>query len=227
LRKRRLLKVLVLLSTYSSILPIAACLFKLPIINRRFYAILLYCILSLLTDLSFKYLHLRVHPDLQFFILSSFTILEYSLFSFFIYCSLINKILRLTVMFASILFISFCIIYYNRDRLNIFDSLPASLESLIIIVFCLFYFYEQISIPTVSIIYSNSTFWVIIGILFYLSGTLFLFLYVASLPKTQVFNHWYITNVFNILIKILFTIAFSLNKDDLPEKLPMKRQSYI
>lgn len=215
------------ISTYSSLLPITACLFKLPFINRRFYAIVLYCTLSLLSDLSIKYLHLKVHPDLQFFIFSSFTILEYSLFSFFIYYSIINKSLRLTVLIASILFVSFCIIYYTRNRLNIFDSLPASIESLIIIVFCLFYFYEQISIPTVSIIYSNSTFWVIIGILFYLSGTLFLFLYVASLPDKEVFSLWIINNVFNILIKILFTIAFLLNKDDLPDKLPMKRQSYI
>jgi len=133
------------------------------------------------------------------------------------------------VLFVSIIFILYSIIYFysNRNLNNDFDSLPASIENLLIIIFCVLYFFEQINIPTLSVIYSRSTFWIIVGILFYVSGTLFLFLYVASLPKTQTFNHWYINSIFNILIKVLFAVAFLLNKDEIPDKPYIQKQSYI
>lgn len=227
MKKLRLLDAsLANLSTFSSLLPIAACLFKLRKINKRLYAIAVYCAYSLCSDLSFKYLHLKTHPDSQYFILTLFTIIEYSIFSLYIYYSLSGKILRRCILFTSILFISFSIIYYFKNNNDAFD-LSASIESLLIIVFCLFYFFEQINTPTTSIIYSTSTFWIIVGMLFYLSGSLFLFLYVTSLPKNETFHYWYINNIFNILNKILFLIAFILDKDDPAEPLPLQRHNYI
>lgn len=215
------------ISTFCSILPIAACLFRLPLVNRRFYAILIYCIFSLFTDLSLKYIHLKAYPNLQFFLLSSFTIIEYSLYAFFVYHALLNKTVRLIVLLVSVPFVIYCVIYYTKNKLTTFDWLPVSIESLVIIIFCIYYFFEQINIPTTNIIYSGSTFWMIIGILFYFSGTLFLYLYVASLPEGQTFKFWFISNVFNILNKFLLTIGFLINKDNGPAKMQVSNQNYL
>jgi len=207
------------LSTYSALFPIAVCLLKLPLVGKRFYAILAYCIFSLCTDLAFRHLHVdRDHPLLLPYILSAFTVVEYCLFSAFIYFSLQSNAFKYIIIGVSIPFIIYCIAALVLSLSTTFDSLPASIESLIIIVFCLFYFYEQINTPTLSLVYLTSTFWAMVGILFYLSGILFLFLYASSLPRNETFNHWYIDNLFNILNKVFFSIAFFINKDDSHKK---------
>lgn len=203
------------LSTYSSLIAIAACLIKFNKLTKRLYALILYCSFSLLTDILLEYFPFKKHHGSQFFLLSTFTVIEYILFAYFLFHSLENKLIKNIILIVSVIFLGYTTYHFFYHSKSSFDSIPASVESLIIISFCVYYFYEQIKIPSVGIIYSTYPFWAIVGMLIYLSGTLFLFLYVASLENANDFTNWYINNVLNIIKNIFFAIAFSMSKKNL------------
>jgi hypothetical protein len=84
-------------------------------------------------------------------------------------------------------------------------------ESILIIILCLIYLYEQIDKPQNYFIYSSPNFWVILGFLSYMAGTLFLFIISNSLPWSERLKFWVINNICNIFKNILFSIAFLIN----------------
>lgn len=176
--------------------------------KERLWVILFYVIVSFLTDFSFEFF--RPPDSLAFFIFSLFTVLEYSFFAAFIYTNFKKKIFKQVLLGISFLFYTFCAISYFSEKGYYFDSLPASIESILVIIFCVFYFYEQINNPDVSFIYSSKKFWIVTAFLIYLSGTLFLFIYTSNLSKKEQDFYWPINLVFNTLKNLLITLAFSL-----------------
>ena len=80
------------------------------------------------------------------------------------------------------------------------------------------YFFEEMSTPQVSFVYSTPSFWLIVGILIYSTGTFFLFMFSENLSDDE-WEKWSIINyVFTILKNICFAIAISIknNSNDLP-----------
>jgi len=198
-----------LLSVYSGILPI---FFFFLFLQRNkkggLWVILLYVIISFLTDFSFVVFH--PPTAFAFFIFSLFTVLEYSFFTAFIYLNFKKKIFKTILLVLSICFIAFCAISYNNAKGYYFDSLPASIESIFIIIFCVLFFYEQINNPDISFIYSSKKFWIVTAFLVYLSGTLFLFIYTSNLSIKEQAFYWPINFVFNILKNLIIALSFYL-----------------
>jgi hypothetical protein len=71
----------------------------------------------------------------------------------------------------------------------------------------------------IEFVYNNKKFWIIIAFLLYFSGTLFLYVYMNTLPEQQRSNYWTINNFFEILKNILFCIAFIMKKNVQPSYL--------
>jgi hypothetical protein len=69
----------------------------------------------------------------------------------------------------------------------------------------------------IMIVYSDKKFWIIVAFFLYFSGTLFLYIYINTLPKEQQSNYWSINNFFEILKNILFCVAFIMKKRDKSE----------
>lgn len=199
-----------LLSIYSGILPII--LFFLFLSRNKkdgLWVIFFYVVVSFLTDLSAVLFH--ISKNLSFFILSLFTVLEYSFFTIFIYTNLKNKIFKKVLLSVSFFFLSFCAFSYLSDKTYHFiDSLPASFESIFILIFCILYFYEQLSNPNVSFIYSSKKFWIVASFLIYFSGTLFLFIYTSNLSREEQLFYWSINLFFNTLKNLILSLAFYL-----------------
>ena len=116
------------------------------------------------------------------------------------------------IMASGAAFFLFSIIYFITVKNNTFDSLPASIESILIVTFSIFYLFDQMSKPQVIFIYQEPNFWFIVGFIIYFSGTLFLFIQASNLTQEVRDNFWKINYFCNIIKNILFAIAFSTKK---------------
>ena len=166
------------------------------------WVIFLYCVLSLLTELFYFLLKSQV-------VYSSFTMLEFTLFSFFFYSSLNERKFKYIPIIGAALFYIVAIGSFTNKR---FDSLPTSVEALLTITYCILLLYEQIKDPKVVFVYSTKKFWVIIAFFLYFSGTLFLFVYTSTLSEEQRQSYWLINNFFEMLKNILFCVSFIMKK---------------
>lgn len=129
-----------------------------------------------------------------------------------LYSIIDNKIFRTIILGSSIAFTIFAIFYYFTAKNSTFDSLPASLESILIVAFSIFYLFDQMNKPQVIFIYQEPNFWFVVGFIIYFSGTLFLFIQASNLTKEVRDNFWKINLFSNIIKNILFAIAFSTKK---------------
>ena len=169
-----------------------------------------YILYSIVSD---TLLLLATNNSSIFFLLSLYTVIEYCTFSFFLH-HIIKKPVIKNVIFISMW--GFCLysgIHYTLGGTFNFDSLPASIEALMIIIFCVIYLFERLNTLEVTFIYNSRPFWMVTAFITYLSGTLFLFMVANHLSDEQLSVSWQI-NLYLIITKnILFTIGFCL-----PEK---------
>jgi hypothetical protein len=201
-----------LLAFLSEILPI---IFYLSFIKRNrgegLWVIFLYCCISPLTELVLSIVELKIP---QFYIYSSFTILEFTLFSFFFYSSLKGKKFKYVPVIGALLFYGVAFANFTNQTEDSFDSLTASVESILVISYCILLLYEQINDPTIIFVYNTKKFWVIIAFFIYFSSTLFLFLYTREMTQKEHDKYWSINTFFEMLKNILFSIAFIMKKSD-------------
>jgi hypothetical protein len=101
---------------------------------------------------------------------------------------------------------------YDKDK---YYAALCSLETIVVIVSCTIVLFEQISNPKSLFIYSTDSFWVVVGMLFYLAGIFFVSLLLPQLSKDEVDKYWQLNLVFNIFKNISFTIAFSMKNSTL------------
>lgn len=153
-----------------------------------------------------------VYEKLIYTILSGFTIIEYSLFAFFLYSIIANKAFKLIILVATIGFYLFALFYFFSASDKSFDSLAASVESILIIAFCILYLFDQLSKPQMMFIYQDPNFWFVVGFMVYLSGNLFLFIQANNLHNDIREKFWKIALFSNVVKNILFAIAFSTKK---------------
>ena len=185
--------------------------------------ILFYIVYSFINDIALKAVFRN--EQLVEVLLRIFTVVEYSLFSLFFYLVVKSAIIKKVIIGLSFVFFAITFYnYYNNPRAS-FDSIPVSVESILIIIYCLYYFYERISEPQVTFIYSSYHFWVIIGILIYLSGAFFLFTQADNLSNQDKSNYWIIVYMTNILKNIFFSVAFYIKKN--PTKNPLRKNPTI
>jgi hypothetical protein len=172
----------------------------------------LYVVFSVSVDTLLINLDSDYHRTIFYNVLSAFTIVEYSAFTFVLYSVLTNRIFRAIILTSSAIFFVFAIYYFLTDKNNTFDSLPASIESILIVAFSIFYLFDQMNKPQVIFIYQEPHFWFVVAFIIYFSGTLFLFIQASNLSMETRDNFWKI-NLFLLMFKnILFAIAFSTRK---------------
>jgi uncharacterized membrane protein YozB (DUF420 family) len=135
------------------------------------------------------------------------TLYEYLLFTFFIGFNIFNKNFRKFILIASTLFISFLIIYYSSANFKRLDSLPIGIESILILIFASYFFYEQISNPQILFIYNDYRFWIITGIMIYISGSFFIYIFANQIPNNELDLYWSFTYIFLGIMNILFSVG--------------------
>lgn len=191
--------------------------------NKNLFSILIfcYCLYSIINDLIRRYtlptISFQNFPKIDFIFLSIYTIIEYTLLSVYIYNLLRNKLLKNVLLILSALFLAVAIgnlVYSYQLKSSEIDSIPLAISSLILISGSLIYFFETIQNPEITFIYSKPSFWVIVGIMIYFSGTFFLFLQYENLSEHDKETFWIINMICFILKNIFFSISFILKPEN-------------
>lgn len=199
------------LTIFSDGLPILFFLFfwKKSKANKGLWIIVTYIAYDFLTNILPIYL--PSNRPVKIFLYSAFTFFEYFLFVWFLYTVIKNRIFKKIIVSVSIAFIAFLIFYYLFAKAKSIDSIPIGVETILILIFSFYYLYEQIQDTETLFIYSKYPFWIIIGMLIYLSGSFFIYIYASYLPTKEIAKYWIFTNVFAILKNIFFAIAIIVN----------------
>ena len=180
---------------------------------RVIFFYILYCILNE----GVSYLLQSIKSESIFYLLYTFTVLEYSFFCYFVYLIIPKTIIKKTVLFLWIGFIAFDIvdlIFVNKG--NGFDSFAIGIECIIVLFLSISYLFSQLRSSNNLFIYSTFNFWVVITFLIYFSGTFFLYILAESMAKNVAFQkQYFIINIsFNILKNILLSIAMTMKLND-------------
>ncbi len=175
--------------------------------NRQggIWVIFLSVILSAVTDYTYAFARTNINT-LYFY--GAFTIVEYSLFSFFLYLSFQSKTSRVILIVASLIFYLVALSTFFIKKKEDFDSMSASAEAVLIIVYSILYLYEQVTDPSVFLVYNTKKFWIVLAFLIYFSSTLFLFIYATAMTNQEHKSYWNINNFFDELKNVLFSIGF-------------------
>jgi hypothetical protein len=194
------------LTAYSAeILPIV---FYLVFLKRNrgegLWVIFLYSVLSLMVEGLFWITHQQI-------VFSYWTILQFTLFSFFFYASLKGHKVKYIPILGALIFYGVAIANFTNKR---YDSISASLASVLIVTYCILLLYEEVKDPSSGFVYYDKKFWVIIAFFLYFSGTTFLYIYFSTLSDQQRTSYWIINNFFEILKNILFSVSFIMKKSD-------------
>lgn len=170
-----------------------------------------YTIISLLADSIFNLFHNLIKG--RFYTFSSFTIIEFTLFSLFFYLIYESFNFKRYIFFCFALFYVLAVfnLLKQDNYTSNFDSLTAPIESILIIICSILYFYEQLNSPKITFIYASKNFWIVAGIMMYLSAGLFLFVAASQITKDDMKRFWPINYSANIIKNILFAIAFSIS----------------
>ncbi len=196
--------------------------------------IVFYVFYSFSTDLLTKYLIERelITENIANTLWSLFTIIEFCSFAFFFYFNLRNNLLKKLIISTIIAFIIFCItnLFLRFSAYDNMDTIPVTFQAIFIMTLCVIYFFEQIRNPKALFIYSTSEFWIVTGILVYLAGTFFIFIYSSNLTQAELDKYWPINYVFNTLKNILFGLGIYIhgrNQRKTVEKNPFDYYSVL
>jgi len=77
---------------------------------------------------------------------------------------------------------------------------------------------------TTLFIYNTYQFWVILGMVLYLAGSFFIYIFASHLRNYDIYKYWFVTNIFSIIKSILFCIAIYVNAKPSKESLKYNQE---
>ncbi len=185
-----------------------------------------YICYSFLTDIASKGLESVGIPKQTFapFIYSLFTIAEFTAFALFFYYILKKSVLRNVIRLVTFVFPLFAVVnlILIKNNNSQFDTFPVVFQAICIMALCVIYFFDQIREPKTLFIYTTFEFWAVTGILVYLSGTFFIYMFTYSMTDEELDRYWFINYIFNIIKNLFLALAFYVKsrktKSDLEEQ---------
>jgi len=133
-----------------------------------------------------------------------YTLLEFSFFSYIIWNSIQNKRLRKIIIYSSIVFFCFHIIYFFVSKPQKLDSIPIGIETIIIFFLTFLYFQQFFKFNLDNNIYEYPSFWLIVGIIIYLGSSFFFNILANHISQEQSDKYWHYTYIPEILKNIFF-----------------------
>jgi hypothetical protein len=196
----------ILIATIVPILPIVLffILLRKKQNEKIIHLLIIYCFIELVTN-SIAYL--ATSFNLIKVTYSIFTVAEYLLFAAFFYVTLNSRKFKQLIFWVSIGFVVFAVAYSTFVKYKILDSIPIGVETLLILSYSFYYLYEEMDSPSQILIYNRFTFWIVAGILIYLAGSFFIYIFAAQVDKETRNQYWIFSNVFTTLKYILFSLS--------------------
>lgn len=139
--------------------------------------------------------------------LVSYTFVEYVFLTFIIWLNIESKGIKKIILFLSILFLIYQVIFFLTADISVLDSVPIGIETLLLITYITVFLFEQFKTQKTEYIYNHHCFWFAIGILIYLGGSFFFNILAIHIEEKQRYKYWQITLVGETLKNFLFIIA--------------------
>jgi hypothetical protein len=176
--------------------------------EKGLVAITVYSLTDLLINCSTPFL------PRKFLLLNGafFTLVEYSIFTFFLWVNIENKKFKKIMVVSSIFFLLASTFYNVRTNFLKIDSVPIGIETILVLIFSFYYLYEQMNDTETLFIYTKYQFWVVIGFMIYLAGSFFVYIYASQVDHDLIKQYWFLTNIFYVLMNTLFVIGILVNK---------------
>jgi hypothetical protein len=174
---------------------------------RGFWVIFFYCTASFLFD-SF----IVATPwglDHKLLLWNMYAISEFLILMYFFYLAVDNRIIKFLIVSFSLLYLIFFFLSYKSDN-DQFNSMMSAIGSVILLVICLCSIFNALKPTAIPVSVITPSFLIIIGILFYVASTLFLYLIANRLSNKEMDAFWRINDYSNILTNIIFSSAFIL-----------------
>lgn len=182
-----------------------------------------------LFDMLQRYKEYEIMAVLQ----NLFTCFEYIVFTSIFFLSS-GKKRRAVLIGLSVAFISalFFLMIFNPVNLEsspiVLDTIPVSVETILIFVYIFFFLYDQSKTDTTDSIFNHHLFWVSVGLLIYLGGTFFFNILATQMSRAEFDNYWHYTYIAEIIKNFLFLVALlkisNLKKKEL---IPQVRIPYL
>lgn len=145
--------------------------------------------------------------NIQSFLNSSYILVEYLLFAWFIWLNISKKRVKFIIVIFSILFSIFIVIYASTVKIGWINSTSIGIESILILGFSFYFLYEQISDPKVLFIYNDYRFWIILGMMIFLAGTFFIYIFAEKASRAVFREYLWLTWVLSIIQASFFSIG--------------------
>ncbi|RYZ21032.1 MAG: hypothetical protein EOO16_14595 [Chitinophagaceae bacterium] len=192
---------------YSSVLFLFAFFFNFKLSMRELplKIIASYLLYEFLTDqVALAY---DESPLVVFIAYSIFTVVELLLFSYCFYTIVKSKSAAKVIPIVGIGFAIFALIYFLTTKRRILDTVPIGVETIIVICFSCYYLFEQINDMSTVFVYDRYAFWLVTGMLLYLAGSCFIYIFANQVDAVTRSQLWIYTNIFIIIKKLLFAIS--------------------
>lgn len=194
----------VIIATYTPLLPIFIffLLFKEANKKKTFKILVGYSIVEFIINAVTVYELLKT-----VYLYPLFTVIEYSLFALLLYFLVKNLRLKKIIIGSIFLFLIFSVTYYFSVKIKGLDTVPIGIETLLLLSFCFVYLYESLQTDSQELIYNRYSFWIVSGIMLYLGGSFFIYVFANQIEKKTMHTFWIFQNIFSIIKNILFALS--------------------
>jgi hypothetical protein len=142
----------------------------------------------------------------------SYTLLEYSIFTYLFWYNIQNKAFRKLMIIVSFLFALYQFFYITSATFARLDSISIGIETILIFIY-IFYFFFEFSKNTKDVfIYDHYGFWLAVGIMLYLGGSFFFYILINHLDQSEVDKFGNMTYIAEIIKNLLFAFSIFLYK---------------
>ncbi|WP_460566586.1 hypothetical protein [Flaviaesturariibacter terrae] len=171
--------------------------------NKVLKVISLYAGFEFLTNFSTQFVTMRV----TLLLYSIFTLVEYTLLSRAFFHIIKAKIAKKIIFFLSIGFTAFWLIYRFYGPKNVLDSVPIGVESILLLIYAFYFLFEEMDNVSQGPLYTRFSFWIVAGILVYLAGNFFLYVFANQVDTRTRHIFWMFGNLCAILKNVAFVVS--------------------
>ncbi|MBA2498774.1 MAG: hypothetical protein H0V30_03520 [Chitinophagaceae bacterium] len=105
------------------------------------------------------------------------------------------------------------------------DTIPIGIETIIILTFSFYFLYERMNEPTTDLIYNDYRFWIVLGMIIYLAGSFFIYIFSDQVDRNLFNKYLSLTYIFYALKNILFTLGILIYVRSEPIKQRNKKET--
>lgn len=163
--------------------------------------------------------------NIKHYFVSFTTLAEYTLLIWFIWLNIKNPTIKKLALFISVMFIIFIIIYSATVPIKTIDNVPIGVETILILSFSFYFLYEKMNDPNIVLIYNDYRFWIVLGMIIYLAGSFFIYIFSDQLQRKDFEKYLMLPYVFYTMKNILFAVGIFLHARQIPKtnNSPLKK----